>query len=107
MHAPISPIQPAAFARTGVGLVVAIVGGGLVVALSFVGLVLFGLAIAFPIASPIAEQLGLAVPPADVELARGLAEFWWLFLGAAIAVVAAAGAIAVGLIRRLSPTARD
>ena len=91
-------------------LVAAVVGvAGVVgsIALVVAGLTFVGLAIAFPIAVPIAESHGLPLAVHDVELARQFAQFAWVF--AVLAVVAFTGAVAVlvAVVRAISPAPRD
>ena len=73
--------------------VTAIAGGVAVVVLLLAGLTFVGLAIAFPIALPIAERYHIAVSAADAALARQFTQFAWVFGGLAVASFTAAAAI--------------
>jgi hypothetical protein len=53
------------------------------------GLVLIGLAAAFPLALSAVEQNRLQVPAADLALAERIAPLWWIFVVAAVANFAA------------------
>ena len=86
---------------------IAIVATVAVAGLFLAGITFFGLAIAFPIAGPIAAQYHVHVPAADLALADRLADFWWVFGAMSIAFVGAAVVVAVKAIERLSPTPRD
>jgi hypothetical protein len=84
-------------------LAVGIAGAAAAAGLFIAGLVLFAVAIAAPIALPIAEQLNLDVTASDIEIARQLAAFWWLLAIASIASFFAAFAVIVKVIGRVSP----
>jgi hypothetical protein len=103
-----SPSQPA---RRGPApanaVIVGLVAGLAVVVLFVLGVTFFGLAIAFPIAVPIAEAYHLPVSAGDAALAEQFAGFWWAFAALALATFAAAGVIVVKLIDFLSPAPRD
>jgi hypothetical protein len=94
---------PSPVAAAVIGLVVGLV----VIILATVGITFFGLAIAFPIAVPVAEAYHLPVKAADAALAAQFAGFWWAFLALAVASFVAAGVIVVKLISFLSPGPRD
>lgn len=96
-HSPSSTTQP----RNA--LAVGIAGTAAAAALFIAGITLFALAIAAPIALPIAEQLNLGVTASDMEIARQLAAFWWLFATASVASFFAAFAVIVKVIGRVSP----
>jgi hypothetical protein len=101
---------PASTRRGSSPLVAAIVGVvGIVAALTLIvaGLTFVGLAIAFPIAVPIAESHGLRVSVHDVELARQFAQFAWVFGALAVASFTSAVAVLVAVVRAVSPAARD
>jgi hypothetical protein len=89
--------SPEVAAVVGIAAVIAVLG------LFFAGVTFFGLAIAFPIAIPVAEAHHVHVRVADAALAARLAGFWWIFAGASIASFFAAAAIAVRAVRFLSP----
>ena len=108
MTSSFSPSQPV---RRGPApanaLIVGLVAGIAVVMLFVVGVTFVGLAIAFPIAVPIAEAYRLPVSAADAALAQQFAGFWWAFAALAVATFAAAGVIVVKLINFLSTAPRD
>jgi len=63
------------------------------------GLVLVALAAAFPLALTVVEQQCLAVPAADLALAKGLGPLWPIFLAGGVAsIVAAFGALDGGVL---------
>ena len=73
-----------------------------VFALISAGITFVGLAIAFPIAVPVAEAYHLPIRLADAALAERLAGFWWVFSGLAIASLVGAVVVAVKGVRFLS-----
>ena len=81
--------SPEAAVAVAIGATVVVLG------LFIAGVTFFGLAIAFPIAAPIAEAYHFHVKVADAALAARIADFWWVFAGASIASFVAAGAVAV------------
>jgi len=78
-----------------------------VLTLLTVGVTFVGLAIAFPIAVPVAEAYHVPVSPADAALAERFASVWWVFAGFAIASFAATAVVIVKAIGFLSPVPRD
>ena len=105
--------QPAdtAAARRGPGaaptLVVGMIAAVSVLVLLVAGLTFFALAIAFPIAIPVALAYQLPVSATDAALAQQFANLWWAFAALAIASFAAAGVIVVKAIAYVSPVPRD
>jgi hypothetical protein len=99
--APAAPVRrnpsPAAAAVVGVVTVVA------VFTLIVAGFTFFGLAIAFPIAVPVAEAYHLPVRAADAALAAQFAGYWWAFGIAAVASFVGAALATVAAARLLSP----
>lgn len=95
--------QPGAANAVVIGVIAAIALFGLFIA----GVTFFGLAIAFPIAVPIASQFHVYVSAADAALAERFADLWWVFGGLSVASIAAAVVVAVKAIQHLSPTPRD
>ena len=86
--------------------VVALVGGVTVVAvfaLIMAGITFIGLAIAFPIAVPIAEAYHVPIRAADAALAQQCAAFWWAVAALALASFVGAAAVTLGAARILSP----
>jgi len=82
-----------------------------VAAIAFVTLVTAGitfaaLAIAFPMAVPVAEYFGVAVKATDVAIAQLAAGYWWAFVALAVTSFGAAALVAVGSIRAISSTDR-
>ena len=109
MTASFAP-TPAAAQRGPNPLVAAIVGvSGVVGAIALVvaGLTFVGLAIAFPIAVPVAESHGVELSVRDVELARQFAQFAWVFAVLAVVSFTSAVAVLVAVVRAVSPAARD
>ena len=103
--------QPDPAVRRGPSSAAAVVIGAIAavsaLTLLMVGLTFFGLAIAFPIALPVAAAYHLPVSAADAALAERFAPWWWAFLALAVASLAAAVVIVVKAIGVLSPTPRD
>jgi hypothetical protein len=91
----------------GVALAVGLFAAVTVLVLFVAGMTFIGLAIAFPIAVPIAEAYHVPISPADAGLAERFAAVWWAFAALAIASFAAAGVLVVKVIGYLSPTSRD
>ena len=100
IQSPSSAAQPSRNGALAVGIATA-------VALFIAGITLFALAIAAPIALPIAEQLNLGVTASDMEIARQLAAFWWLFAIASVASFFAAFVMIVKVIGRVSPVSAE
>ena len=100
---PSAPTRPGTVAAIVIGLAVAAVALGLFLA----GVTFLGLAIAFPIAVPIAEHYHVAISADDAALAQRLADLWWLFGALAVASVVGAVVVAVKAIQHLSPAPRD
>ena len=86
---------------------VAIVAGVTVLTLIVAGITFFALAIAFPIAVPIAEAYNLPVSATDTAIAARFAELWWAFAALAFASFASATVVMVKVISYLSPAPRD
>ena len=99
--------SPSSAAQPRNALAVGIAGAAAAVALFIAGIALFAMAIAAPIALPIAAQLNLGVTASDMEIARQLAAFWWLFAIASVASFFAAFAVIVKVIGRVSPVAAE
>jgi hypothetical protein len=102
-------VQPAP-ARAGASpvVVVAIV---FVAAVAFVtlitaGITFVGLAIAFPIAVPVAEYFGLPFTSADAAIAQLASGYWWAFVALAVTSFGAAALVAVASIRAISSSDR-
>jgi hypothetical protein len=88
-------------------VVVAVVSTVGVLAFLLVGITFFALAIAFPIAVPVARAAGVPVSPHDLELATRFADLAWAFVALSVASFGAAIAVAVAATRRLSPVDPD
>jgi hypothetical protein len=97
------PAQASRGASPAVAVVVGLVTVVAVFALITAGFTFFGLAIAFPIAVPVAEAYHMPIRAADAALAQQFAGFWWVFAGLAVASFVAAAAVIVGVVRFLSP----
>jgi uncharacterized oligopeptide transporter (OPT) family protein len=100
-----------ASARSGPGplvaAIVAVAGIAGAIGLTLAGFTFVGLAIAFPVAVPIAESHGLQVSVHDVELARQFAQFAWVFAALAVASFTGAVAVLIAVLRAVSPAPRD
>ena len=72
-------------------------------ALVLVAITLFGLAVGFEIALPIADQLHIPVKATDLEIARQFAGVSWVFAVASIVTFFAAIVTAVKFIQHVSP----
>jgi hypothetical protein len=103
--------QPESAARRGPGgaaaVIIALTAGLAVLALFVAGMTFVGLAIAFPIALPIAEAYHVPFSAADAALAERFASAWWAFAALAVASFGIAGVIVVKLVNVLSPAPRD
>jgi hypothetical protein len=108
-----SLVQPETAAQRGSGpgaaaaVVIAFTAGIAVLVLFVVGMTFLGLAIAFPIAVPVAAAYHLPISAADAALAERFANLWWAFAALSVATFAFAGVIVVKLVSFLSPVARD
>jgi hypothetical protein len=111
VHVTASTVQPETAAPGGPGGIaagiIALTGGVAVLVLLLVGLTFFGLAIAFPIALPVAQAYHVPISAADAAIAERFAPLWWAFLALAVATFGAAGVIVVKLVSFLSPTSKD
>ena len=108
MTASFAQLQPA---RTGpapaAAVTAAIVGGISVLTLMVIGITFFALAVAFPIAVPVAEAYNLPVSATDIVLAARFAELSWAFAALAFASFASAILVIVKVISFVSPAPRD
>src|SRR5436190_16117544 len=86
-----------------VAIVVGVIAVIAVFTLLMAGITFFGLAIAFPIAVPIAEAYHLPIRAADAALAERFAAYWWVFAALALASFVGAAVTAVKAIQALSP----
>jgi hypothetical protein len=108
IHATFQPDQtrgsgPTTAAAVTIGIVAAVA----VLALLTAGMTFVGLAIAFPIAVPVAQQFHVAVSATDLALAERFAAFWWVFGIFSVVSFVAAGVVAVKAIQHLAPSPRD
>ena len=102
-----TPAPRSARHGTAATFAIAIVAGSTVVGLAMAAITFGGLAIAFPIAVPIAHQFQVAVSANDVLIAERFAAFWWVFAGASIMSLLAAIAVIVTTVKHFeSPPAR-
>ena len=101
--APAEPRRPSALGAIVVGFVGAAAFLGLIVA----GLTFFALAIAFPIAVPLAISYHVPVSAHDAALAQQFAGAAWLFIGLAVAAFGASIAVLVLMVKTISPAPRD
>jgi hypothetical protein len=100
LPAPTVPRRPGAVSAFVIGIVGVLGFLGLVLA----GLVFFSLAIAFPIAVPLAQSYGLPVSAHDAELASQFAGFSWAFVVAAVAAFGASIGVLALTIRSIAPS---
>jgi hypothetical protein len=89
--------NPAVAAVVGVATIVA------VFTLIMAGITFIGLAIAFPIAVPVAEAYHVPVRAADAALAAQFAGYWWAFGVLAVASFVGAALAALGAAKLLTP----
>ena len=94
-----TPASRSARHGTAATLAIAIVAGSTVVGLVMAAVIFGGLAIAFPIAVPIAHQYQVAVSANDVLIAERFAGFWWVFAGASMISLLAAIAVTVTTVK--------
>src|SRR5690349_11866239 len=90
---------------------VAVVAIVLVAAVAFLTLVTAGitfiaLAIAFPMAVPIADYFNVAVKPVDAAIAQQVAGFWWAFAALAVASFGGAAVVIAAAVRAVTPSTR-
>lgn len=83
---------------------IAIVAGTTVAGLFIAAITFAALAIAFPIAVPIAQQYRVPVAPSDVAIAQQFAAMWWVFGGLAVLSLVAAAAIVIKTVARFGPS---
>jgi hypothetical protein len=108
MTASFAQLKPARSGPAPVAAVtVAIIAGVTILTLVVVGITFFALAVAFPIAVPIAETYNLPVSAGDAALAARFAELWWAFAALGFASFASAVVVMVKVISFLSPAPRD
>jgi len=99
-------LEPQPFRRGPSAELAAVVGVASVVAvlaLFVAGVTFFALAIAGPIAIPVAETYRVHVRVADAVIAGRLADFWPLFAALSIASFGAAATLAAKVLHFLSP----
>lgn len=108
MTASFAPVQPARSEPTPAAVVAAaIVVSVTTLALIVAGITFFALAVAFPIAIPIAQAYNVPVSAADIAIAARFAELWWAFAGLAFASFAAVILVLVKFVSFVSPAPRD
>ena len=84
-------------------IVLGIAGVAVFLGLVLAGLVFFALAIAFPIAVPLAASFGAPVTPHDAELANRFAGMTWAFVGLSIGSFAGSLGFLALTIRAIAP----
>jgi hypothetical protein len=84
-------------------IAVAIVAGTAVAGLFLAAITFGALAIAFPIAAPVAQEFHVAVRQSDIQIAQQFAAMWWVFGGLAIVCLAAASAIVLKTVTHFGP----
>ena len=102
-------VQPPARSNVSTAAALAIV---LVAAVAFMtlitaGITFIGVAIAFPIAVPVAQYFHVAFTQTDAAVAQSIAGFWWAFVALAFASFGAAVLVVAAAIRALSPSDRS
>jgi hypothetical protein len=104
-------LTPSAPARSGPSPVVALVIGAVttvsVFTLIIAGITFVGLAIAFPIAVPVAQAYHVPIAAADAALAERFAGLWWAFAALAVVAFSAAALVTVKVADILAPRPRD
>jgi hypothetical protein len=88
-------------------VVIGIIGFIAIFGLGMAGLTFLALAVAFPIAVPVAQQFHVVVSSADVAIAEQLARYWWVFAGFGVASFIAAAVVAIKVVDRLSSPRRS
>ena len=71
------------------------------------GITFIGLAIAFPIAVPVALHYHVAVAASDIAIAERFADLWWVFSALGFASLVGAVIVAIKAVQALSPTDSD
>ena len=105
-HATWTPAPRPARHGTAATVAIAIVAGSTVFGLIIAAITFGALAIAFPIAVPIAHQFQVAVSANDVLVAERFAAFWWVFAGVSIMSLLTAIAVIVATVKHVeSPPA--
>jgi hypothetical protein len=100
ISAPAAPVRRSPLAT----IVIGVAGAAAFLGLVLTGLVFFALAIAFPIAVPLATAIGAPVTAHDAELATRFAGFTWAFVALSIASFGVAIAVLALTVRAISPT---
>jgi hypothetical protein len=102
-----TPAPRSARHGTAATVAIAIVAGSTVFGLIIAAITFGALAIAFPMAVPIAHQLQVAVSANDILIAERFASLWWVFAGVSIMCLLAAIAVIVTTVKHFeSPPAR-
>jgi len=84
-----------------VTVAIAIVAGSTVFGLIVAATTFGALAIAFPLAVPIAQQYHVAVSANDALIAERFASLWWVFAGASVVSLLAAVGVVVATVKHL------
>ena len=100
-----APARPGASPLAAVGIV--LVAGFAIVTLLTAGITFVALAIAFPLAVPVAEYFSLPFTSTDAAIAQLAAGYWWAFVAMAVGSFGAAALVAVASIRAISSTERS
>jgi uncharacterized membrane protein YvlD (DUF360 family) len=103
-HPSIAPSRRPGFAAA---TAIVIIASAAVLGLFVAGVTFIGLAIAFPIAVPVAAQYHIAVSASDMAIAARFADYGWLFSALGIASLVGAVVVAVKALQALSPADRD
>lgn len=88
-------------------IAIALIAGAAILGLFTASITFFALALAFPIAVPIAQQYHVFISASDVAIAERLADFAWAFGALGVGSLVAAVLVTVKSIQVLSPSARD
>ena len=100
-------VAPARGPSAAASVAIVLVASVAVLGLFLAGVTFIGLAIAFPIAIPVAAHYHVAVSASDMAIVEQFAPFGWLFGGLAIASLIAALVVAIKALQALSPVDRD
>jgi len=84
-------------------IVIGVAGAAAFLGLVLAGLTFFALAIAFPIAVPLATAVGAPVTAHDAELAARFAGFAWAFVALSVASFGAAIGVLAVTVRLVAP----
>ena len=108
MTASFSPTsRPVGRPRPAAAAAIVVLAAAALLGLFVAGVTFIGLAIAFPIAVPVAASYHVVISASDIALAERFADVWPLFAGLGFASLVGALVVAVKALEALSPVARD